>query len=119
MDLSVETALHGLSDGLDKGLFVENLHELIEFSKQVVTQASGPIRVAAYVVESVLADLDGFWDDVPVSSERYVEVNAQLGPALKRAVQAMIRPDERPLLQDQLEGLVGGFIALQRTQAIR
>jgi hypothetical protein len=119
MDVSVEAELQGLADGLDKGLFFDNLEPLIETAKRIVDRAEGTIQLAAWIVESVLADLQTFWDDYPVAPAAHARVNEALGPALKRVVRSMIAPDQRVFLAGHQEALVSQLIELQHDQAIR
>lgn len=120
MDASIESGLQALSDGLDRGLFCDNLHPLIETAKDLVRRSEpGPVQHGAFTVESVLADLQEFWDGYPVSPAAYEQVNAELGPALKRVVRAMIRPDERLELRARIEDLIGRHVHLQVTEAVR
>jgi hypothetical protein len=119
MDVSIEAELQALADGLDKGLFFDNLEPLIETAKRIVDRAEGPVMLAAWIVESVLADLQTFWDDYPVAPAAHGRVNEALGPALKRVVRAMIAPDQRVFLGSHQEVLVGQLVQLQHDQAIR
>lgn len=120
MDASIENELQALSDGLDKGLFVANLEALIEITKRILSKADdGEIVVAAYVVESVLADLQTFWEDYPLPPTAFELVNAELGPVLKRVVTAMMDPGKRVFLPGHLASLVSGFIALQHSRTLR
>lgn len=119
MDRSVEADLQDLSDGLDKGLFFDNLDPLIVVAARVVDRADGAVRLGAWIVESVLADLQSFWDDFPVVPGSFAAVNEALGPALKRVVRAMIDPEQRVFLESHEQDLVARFIKLQHDRAIR
>ncbi len=119
MDVSIEAELQALADGLDKGLFFDNLEPLIETAKRVVDRAEGVVMLAAWIVESVLADLQTFWDDYPVAPAAHARVNEALGPALKQVVRGMIDPDQRVFLANHQEALVAQLIQLQHDQAIR
>lgn len=118
MDPSVEAQLQALSDGLDRGLFSDNLHALIEIAKDIVMRSDGPVQLAAFMIETVLADLEEMWDG-PVPRAAYEQVNAELGPALKRIVEVAIDPAHRVFLPEQLQALVRGFVALQVSQSVR
>jgi hypothetical protein len=120
VNASIENELQALSDGLDKGLFVANLEALIEITKRILSKADDDeILLGGYVVESVLADLQTFWEDYPLSPAAFELVNAELGPVLKRVVTAMMDPGRRVFLPSHLASLIAGFLALQHSDVLR
>lgn len=119
VDPSVELQLESLSDGLEAELCCDQVVKLIDIVKSIVERTDAPLQRAGYTVESVLGDLYEFWDRTGVSPAAHHEVNAKLGPALRRVVAAMSNPqawDELPGLEGEL---VACFVGLQLNQMIR
>lgn len=117
MDPMAEDDLRAVADRLDAGLYVQNLHGMLEELGRTVRQARGPEQLAVWVVESVVADLRSDWEPRTLPTAEYDQTNGGLTPVLRDVIDCLLeaRPEEE--LYVALQRLVSRFLELESSRA--
>lgn len=102
---------------LGKGLYFDNLDRIIEGFKAIAFAASGPRQLTAWTAESVVADIQNFWDDRPIAPASHERVNEDLGPLLAQAADRLGSGSSDDELLAIAQQLVAALIQLQSTGA--
>lgn len=118
VDRSAENELRIVGERLPDGLYVNNLHAMLPPLGRLVRRTTGSEQLAAWVVESVVADLCSEWDGRMLPTEEYDRVSADLTPALQNVIDCLlVRGTSSEDVNAALEHLVSSFIQLQRAAA--
>lgn len=117
VDRSAENDLRSVAERLRNGLYVNNLHAMLPPLGRLVRQTTGSEQLAAWVVESVVADLCSEWDDRRLPTEEYDQVNSDLTPALLDVVDRLLLGRAPEEVNAAVEHLVSSFVELQRAAA--
>jgi hypothetical protein len=118
VDPSSEGAVHELQQRLGQGLFVDNLEPMVDALTVLTTHSEGPRRLAAWTLQSVLADLANLWEDCPLAPKTYQRTNDALRPLAQDIVVAFRDQADSPTLYAVSERLVDCFIELQTAGSI-
>lgn len=88
---------------LGEGLYLHNIRRIIECCDRGLKEEQHAL--AAYVVRSVVADLQRDWEGQAVTVEEARRVEARLLPALSAVVAGIERGDALPILCEPLASL--------------
>ncbi len=93
---------------LSKGLYLDNIDEMIEICENAVRAMKDPLPV--YVLSSVLIGIYRSWEDRPVTPEEVEQMEASLMPTLKEIAVLIETSADKDKLWAVLSTLVKAYI---------
>lgn len=101
-----------LMSALDKGLFLNNLYEMIRICNQLDKNAPLPF----YVLESILSDIARSWDGQAVSVEEVKLAETKLIKPMKHVLDLIKEKASDKDLYRALEQVVSGYLSYGKTK---
>lgn len=105
------TQLHNLDRGLQKGLYLKNLDDMIEICKELEISSDSPLPF--YILRSVFADLSSLWTDRPLPEDIAEHAETELLPLFRAVIKAIEQQSSRSGIYEALDKLISCFIHLQ------
>lgn len=100
----MNTDMSKLKECLSKGLYLDNLHEMITICNSAIEKSAEPLPI--YVLLSIFSDIYSSWDDRPLLVEEVERTEVSLLPHLKRVIALTETCEDKSKLWDALNNLV-------------
>ena len=102
------TTTSDLEHLLERGLFIDNLHQMTRCCTALARNVKEPLPY--FVLASVFSDLAANWDGRPLSVEEAVEMEQRIGPDLRRIIIILTETGSADELLSSLNTLVQKFV---------
>ena len=105
-------SLRQLREKLDKGFYVDNLHEMARLCKGMALESNSPAPF--FIMQKIFLGIADYWEDKPVIVEEAKLVEAELKKSLIQIIDAIEADASDAHIMDLANKAVSSYLFLYR-----